>query len=1134
MKIRHPHRRNPLRRHLCLPLASLMLMLGAVALAPAQTPPATAASTPHAWTMESAIQQLQLYPRDPYLQYVVLQLNQREGNAYDAEALLRQTMGRGRRGNANIANVDLFSIFSGALAVQESLQLDAMTEGTPPDLNTPKGTIKDLTGPTVKSHPWTEMLAGRQPSISPLARCVPADHLFVQFESVGSFLQAMQLADHWGAYVVSQTRQESRSLSVTARLKRQLAVETTDLLQPIYDRVVGRLAITSSDMFFREGTDVTLLMELSQPQLFRLQMDQFLTAAEQNESGAVRSEGVIQGVPYVHVTTPERIVHVYSAYPRPNLHVRSNSRLALERVLAAILGKTADGQPVTRLGDTDEFAFIRTIMEEGAAEEDGFVYMSDAFIRNLVGPQAKLTQRRRILCYNHLRMIGHASLMYTTERGRQAESLQQLIDARCLPESFGEGRLTCQHGGRYALAADGLSGVCSHHGRANSLVPCCEIPIEDITESEAKEYQMFVDRYNQYWRTFFDPIAIRLQLTPQKYRIETVVLPLIDNSIYTNLASVLGGTPEPLDAFPLPKRNIFTLGMKLDKAELIRKAGLAELLTAPPPAAPADTTPETVSRHHAFQMVGLAMHNFHDAYRSFPPPALPANQKKSALSWRVHLLPFLDHQELYEQFHLDEPWDSEHNRPLISQMPPIFRSPNSRLSSEGKTTLVFPQHPQAIHAGDRGARLADIRDGTSNTILLVEVDDKHAVTWTKPDDLQLDLQRPAFGWRRTPAGTYTVLLADGSVAELPATTGNPELAALLTRAGGERTIDLDAFRPNFERGRRVDEGELEFVRRLHLVPFLTQGIGNQISLNICDADPLVDFNVSRFLGMMVGSFRGGGGRFNLFDEEGVIALLALSLNVPIYVAVPVTDAEVVDRTLAGLDAYLATVARQEFSGLGDFFEIRQDFYQLQHASEHAVRSYAFRFGPLTWRFFWARIGQGLYVASKPFIIEDLLALENARHENPQAALTHHAGPPAHGLLRVRPTNWDQVLTQYRIGWSENQRLACLHNVGPLSSLSRAVHARPNETGSLESQLEDLTFRVFDAHFFCPANGKYVLAADGNSVSCTVHGSAQMPRQPPAPGADTRLGALLNELTDVSLALTFLEDGLHAVVTIEKK
>src|SRR5262249_2639727 len=87
----------------------------------------------------------------------------------------------------------------------------------------------------------------------------------------------------------------------------------------------------------------------------------------------------------------------------------------------------------------------------------------------------------------------------------------------------------------------------------------------------------FLNEYNSYWRTFFDPIGVRVQVTPKQYRLETIVLPLIDNSIYTGLAYSLNGKPEPLDALPVPKRNIFTVAGRFNteallKHELMRQA----------------------------------------------------------------------------------------------------------------------------------------------------------------------------------------------------------------------------------------------------------------------------------------------------------------------------------------------------------------------------------------------------------------------------------------------------------------------------------------------------------------------------------------------------------------------------------
>ena len=77
-------------------------------------------------------------------------------------------------------------------------------------------------------------------------------------------------------------------------------------------------------------------------------------------------------------------------------------------------------------------------------------------------------------------------------------------------------------------------------------------------------------------------------------------------------------------------------------------------------------------------------------------------------------------------------------------------------------------------------------------------------------------------------------------------------------------------------------------------------------------------------------------------------------------------------------------------------------------------------------------------------------------------------------------------------------------------------------------------QYFDSHFFCPDGGRYAWSDDGQRVTCTVHGSASEPRQPAAPSPAGNLGRLLGDLSDLKLTLTFLEDGLHAVVTVSRK
>jgi prepilin-type processing-associated H-X9-DG protein len=190
------------------------------------------------------------------------------------------------------------------------------------------------------------------------------------------------------------------------------------------------------------------------------------------------------------------------------------------------------------------------------------------------------------------------------------------------------------------------------------------------------------------------------------------------------------------------------------------------------------------------KQLGLAMHVFHDVHKSLPPHARYSPDGKPLLSWRVLILPHLDQDQLHGQFRLDEPWDSPHNRTLIDKMPPFYRSPGSKLKEKGRTNYVVVVGPETVFSGREGTPLTDIKDGASNTIMIVECDDQRAPIWTKPDDLPFDSTNPAKGLGRLyERRGFNAVFCDGSVRFLTPTMPPEKLRALFTKAGGEPVGD---------------------------------------------------------------------------------------------------------------------------------------------------------------------------------------------------------------------------------------------------------------------------------------------------------------------------------------------------------
>jgi len=193
-----------------------------------------------------------------------------------------------------------------------------------------------------------------------------------------------------------------------------------------------------------------------------------------------------------------------------------------------------------------------------------------------------------------------------------------------------------------------------------------------------------------------------------------------------------------------------------------------------------------VASSNNLKVIALAVHNYGTVNKTFP-PAYKANANgKPLLSWRVLILPYIEGgAELYRQFHLDEPWDSDHNKQLIARMPAIYRNPNSTSAAQGKTNYLTVRNEKSIFPDGKGVSFASVRDGLSNTIMTVEVPDESAVIWTKPDDFTYDENDPIKGLTGMRANGFFAGFADGSVRFIASSIDQTVLKALFTRNGGE-------------------------------------------------------------------------------------------------------------------------------------------------------------------------------------------------------------------------------------------------------------------------------------------------------------------------------------------------------------
>lgn len=190
------------------------------------------------------------------------------------------------------------------------------------------------------------------------------------------------------------------------------------------------------------------------------------------------------------------------------------------------------------------------------------------------------------------------------------------------------------------------------------------------------------------------------------------------------------------------------------------------------------------------KMIALGVHNYHDTYGQFPPLYVTDADGNPASSWRVSLLPFIEEMSLSDRWEDGQPWDSDANKPLLEQTPSLYRAlgDSSTGPHDGECHVFAIRDPQALLSGDEPRRFRDVLDGTSNTLFALYLPNRSA-PWSAPQDLTID---EAF--QEVSAASYDapvmVIMCDGSVRVLTTPISREAFVGLVTRDGGERSLDF--------------------------------------------------------------------------------------------------------------------------------------------------------------------------------------------------------------------------------------------------------------------------------------------------------------------------------------------------------
>jgi hypothetical protein len=451
------------------------------------------------------------------------------GTAWFRHRRLEALRALGQDERANIARPMVEStldttltFFGGSRAIRENLQLDRPIVERPGQAAGAPVKLDAIQGITVAAIDWAPRIAGKAPALDPLAAHIPADQhaLFVpHLKAAGDLLGAYRRFG--GPPALQVAAPTSEDAGIQARYERQLAFRLDDLRRLADLRTIAGLAVTGSDPYFPEGTDLAVLFETSDPgALVELLRSNFRAAREADPETRLADED-LAGVSIHTAVAPDRRTSAYVA-ALGDVVVLTNSRAQLRRIIEAARN------PGESLAGLPEYRFFRDRYPRGDADETAFLVLSDATIRRWCGPRWRIAASRRVRAAAFLAEV-QAEHVAAAVEGRAPRELKPPANSPTL--------------GELTWTRDGVAST--EYGSLAFQTPIVELPIEEVEQSEADAYGRWRDNYQRNWRGVFDPIAVRVGVHEGRLTADLTVMPLILASDYATFAGIVGEASIP-------------------------------------------------------------------------------------------------------------------------------------------------------------------------------------------------------------------------------------------------------------------------------------------------------------------------------------------------------------------------------------------------------------------------------------------------------------------------------------------------------------------------------------------------------------------------------------------------------------
>lgn len=347
-----------------------------------------------------------------------------------------------------------------------------------------------MLGKTAVSEPVNQALPQPPPSpplevpkvddveIEPIAMHVPQEAFYLRFGSFSNYLWFRDTLQRGGGDLASLITLKAVSANLGERMERQLGIKETALSRMVGDTVIADVALVGTDLYLADGASIGILFQARSSPVLAADITVQRAQAMAATPGAKEELLTTAGKRVSYISSPDNAMRSFYASDG-DFHLVTTSRTLVERFLAVGPGEEA-------LGTSAAFRHARTLLPLSRGDTVT-AFFSDAFFQNLFGPRYWVELGRRVQADADLQATLLALLAAHNE-GQPHATVEELRQGGFLPEDFGP-----RADGSRALLVDGRP-VDSVRGGRGTLTPIPDVPIEQITASEADSYAQFRQR----------------------------------------------------------------------------------------------------------------------------------------------------------------------------------------------------------------------------------------------------------------------------------------------------------------------------------------------------------------------------------------------------------------------------------------------------------------------------------------------------------------------------------------------------------------------------------------------------------------------------------------------------------------